>query len=85
MITIADVEAARTRTADYVRRTPVLLADPAWGGPVWFKAEFLQRCGVFKTRGAFNRQLAARERGELDPPLIGAPRSRYDTRLSRNV
>jgi threonine dehydratase len=67
VITIADVEAARTRTADYVRRTPVLLADPAWGGPVWFKAEFLQRCGVFKTRGAFNRQLAARERGELDP------------------
>ncbi|HLZ36717.1 MAG TPA: pyridoxal-phosphate dependent enzyme, partial [Mycobacteriales bacterium] len=25
--------------------------------------------GVFKTRGAFNRQLAARERGELDPSV----------------
>jgi threonine dehydratase len=36
---------------------------------VWFKAEFLQRCGVFKTRGAFNRQLAARERGDLDPDV----------------
>ena len=34
---------------------------------MWFKAEFLQRCGVFKTRGAFNRQLAAAKRGELDP------------------
>lgn len=67
MITIADVEAARVRTAGYVRRTPAVLADPDWGAPVWFKAEFLQRCGVFKTRGAFNRQLAARERGELDP------------------
>jgi len=67
VITIADVEAARARTAGYVRRTPVVLADPDWGAPVWFKAEFVQRCGVFKTRGAFNRQLAARERGELDP------------------
>ena len=33
----------------------------------WLKCEFLQYTGVFKTRGAFNRQLAALERGELDP------------------
>ncbi len=32
---------------------------------MWFKCEFLQHCGVFKTRGAFNRQLAALETGEL--------------------
>jgi threonine dehydratase len=32
---------------------------------VWLKCEFLQHCGVFKTRGAFNRQLAASESGEL--------------------
>jgi threonine dehydratase len=32
---------------------------------VWFKCEFLQHCGVFKTRGAFNRQLAALETGEI--------------------
>jgi threonine dehydratase len=32
---------------------------------VWFKCEFLQHCGVFKTRGAFNRQLAALETGEV--------------------
>lgn len=61
MITIADVEAARARTGAYVRRTPVLQAQP--GGNLWFKCEFL----LFKTRGAFNRQLTARERGELDP------------------
>jgi threonine dehydratase len=69
MITLADVEEARARTALYVRRTPVLRADPQPAGELWFKAEFLQRCGVFKTRGAFNRQLAARERGELDPDV----------------
>jgi threonine dehydratase len=34
--------------------------------PLWLKCEFLQHTGVFKTRGAFNRQLAARDRGELD-------------------
>lgn len=63
---LADVLQARERTEPYVRRTPMLDAGPFGGGQVWFKAEFLQRCGVFKTRGAFNRQLAARERGELD-------------------
>jgi threonine dehydratase len=61
VITVADVEAARTRTARHVRRTPMLQADHDLPGGVWFKAEFLQRCGVFKTRGAFNRQLAAAE------------------------
>jgi threonine dehydratase len=44
-----------------------LKADHVLPGRMWFKAEFLQRCGVFKTRGAFNRQLAAAKRGELDP------------------
>ena len=32
---------------------------------MWLKCEFLQHCGVFKTRGAFNRQIAASETGEL--------------------
>jgi threonine dehydratase len=69
MITVADVEAARARTTGHVRRTPMLQADYDPPGRMWFKAEFLQRCGVFKTRGAFNRQLAAMERGELDPQV----------------
>lgn len=30
------------------------------------KLEFLQHTGTFKARGAFNRMLAARARGELD-------------------
>jgi threonine dehydratase len=70
MITGDDVAAARERVAPFVRRTPVLRADdPDAAAAVWFKAEFLQRCGVFKTRGAFNRQLRAREDGGLDPRI----------------
>jgi threonine dehydratase len=38
---------------------------PADGDALWLKCEFLQHCGVFKTRGAFNRQLAALETGEV--------------------
>ena len=66
MITRDDVTAARERIAGHVRRTP-LLPPSVDEPPVWLKCEWLQHCGVFKTRGAFNRQLAAQERGELDP------------------
>ncbi|GAA0306440.1 serine/threonine dehydratase [Kineococcus aurantiacus] len=61
--TAADVHAAVTRTAGRVRRTPVLPVGPG----LWLKLEFLQHTGTFKARGAFNRQLLALERGELDP------------------
>ncbi|WP_432510144.1 threonine/serine dehydratase [Kineococcus sp. SYSU DK001] len=61
-ITAADITAAADRTAGRVRRTPVLRVGP----DLWLKLEFLQHTGTFKARGAFNRQLVARERGELD-------------------
>ncbi|WP_232375059.1 threonine/serine dehydratase [Mycolicibacterium mengxianglii] len=61
-----DVLEARRRITGYVRRTPLLGAEVA-GIRLWLKCEFMQHAGVFKTRGAFNRQLSARERGELDP------------------
>lgn len=64
MISRQDVLFARSRIAPYLRRTPLLAADQ-----VWFKCEFLQTTGVFKARGAFNRQLAAAEREELDPEV----------------
>lgn len=38
---------------------------PSGSDAVWLKCEFLQHCGVFKTRGAFNRQLAGLESGEI--------------------
>ncbi|MBB3677511.1 threonine/serine dehydratase [Modestobacter versicolor] len=65
MITRDDVLAAQHRTAGHVRRTPLLQV----GATSWVKAEFLQHTGSFKARGAFNRQLAAAERGELDPAV----------------
>jgi threonine dehydratase len=65
VITRDDVLAAQQRTAGHVRRTPLLQV----GAAAWFKCEFLQHTGSFKTRGAFNRQLAAAERGELDPAV----------------
>jgi len=49
-----------------VRRTPVIEADRgSFSGNVWLKCEFMQHTGTFKARGAFNRVLARRERGEL--------------------
>ncbi len=57
---------AGMRINGYVRRTPLLqVATPT--GALWLKCEFLQHTGVFKARGAFNRLVAARDRGELDP------------------
>jgi threonine dehydratase len=66
VITRDDVLAARRRINGYVRRTPLLRPETRTA-PLWLKCEFLQHTGVFKARGAFNRLLAARERGELDP------------------
>ena len=63
MISRDDVLAAQQRTAGRVRRTPLLQT----GDGSWVKCEFLQHTGSFKARGAFNRQLAAAERGDLDP------------------
>jgi threonine dehydratase len=65
VITRDDVLAARQRINGYVRHTPLLQAKTGTE-PLLLKCEFLQHTGVFKTRGAFNRLLAARDRGELD-------------------
>lgn len=70
LITAADVGTAQTRIQGHVRRTPLLRVHETLA----LKCEFLQHTGVFKTRGAFNRQLAAREQGELraDPGIVVA-------------
>ncbi len=70
MITRTDVADAADRIAGRVRRTPVLAVDPDVAGvPAWFKLEFLQHTGTFKARGAVNRLLTARDRGDLDPGI----------------
>src|SRR4051812_31660770 len=62
-VTRQDVQVAANRIDGRVRRTPLL--RPSDRDAVWFECEFLQHCGVFKTRGAFNRQLAGIESGEI--------------------
>jgi threonine dehydratase len=66
MITREDVDQAAGRTGGLIRRTPLMQADrDADGCQVWFKCEFMQHTGTFKARGALNRILASKERGEL--------------------
>ncbi len=67
-VTREDVSAAAERIRGHVRRTPLM--PPSEQDAVWVKCEHLQHCGVFKTRGAFNRQLAAVESGEIGPAGI---------------
>ena len=53
----ADVQAAATRIAPFVHRTPVMTSASldAWvGATVFLKCEHLQRIGAFKYRGATN-------------------------------
>jgi threonine dehydratase len=56
----ADIEAAHSRIAPHIRRTPAWTLPGALGhdGPVSLKLEFLQHAGSFKTRGAFNTLLS---------------------------
>jgi threonine dehydratase len=55
MIDDEEVRRAAARIAGHVRRTPVLQAGPA----LWFKLEYVQHAGSFKTRGMLNRIMAA--------------------------
>lgn len=69
---LSDVTEAARRIDGRVRRTPVMTAD-GFGTPVWFKYEFMQYTGSFKARGAVNRILALRDRGELtDAGIVAA-------------
>lgn len=60
-ISLADIAAAQKRIAHMVLRTPVI-EDPAGTGLI-LKAEYLQRTGSFKLRGAANRVIKAVEEG----------------------
>lgn len=60
VITLADIEAARSRIAGKVRETPMMHASPSRaalpGRPdLWLKLESLQISGSFKARGATNK------------------------------
>ncbi|MEU8658599.1 threonine/serine dehydratase [Actinoplanes philippinensis] len=53
MVDLADVRAAAKRIDGRIRRTPMFAAGP----DLWFKLEFMQHAGSFKTRGMMNRIL----------------------------
>lgn len=66
-LTLADVQAARQRLGDRVRRTPFTLSralTECAGAPVYLKWENQQHTGAFKIRGAYNKilQVPAEER-----------------------
>jgi threonine dehydratase len=57
-VSLADVQAARARTAPHLRRTPLArspLLSRRTGLDVWLKLENLQHTGSFKPRGALNK------------------------------
>jgi threonine dehydratase len=59
-ITLTDIQAARTRIAPYIRRTPSMLSETLsrhLGTNLYLKAEIQQKTGSFKVRGAFNKML----------------------------
>ncbi len=62
MLTIADIDRARSLISGQVRQTPVISVEGEMFGlaePVCLKLEMLQHAGSFKPRGAFNRILGA--------------------------
>jgi threonine dehydratase len=68
-VTLAEIEAARGRIREYVRRTPTieaeLLREPVLpGSRLYLKLECLQVTGSFKARGAISKLLS------LDPDTV---------------
>jgi threonine dehydratase len=55
VIDVEDVRAAAERIGGRIRRTPVLPASDS----TWFKLEYTQHAGSFKTRGMLNQILSA--------------------------
>jgi threonine dehydratase len=64
MITIDDIQQARTNIATHIHRTPLIPSrslSNLSGAEVYLKLENLQKTGSFKVRGAFNKLLAVAE------------------------
>ncbi len=86
MITLADVEAARTRLGDHIRHTPLMAADnasvPITDAALFLKLECLQATGSFKARGATNRLLAT-PRAELANGIVAASGGNHGLAVAR--
>jgi len=59
-VELPDIAAAHERISAYIRRTPTMATALAQapGARVFFKLEFTQHAGSFKSRGAFNNLLS---------------------------
>jgi threonine dehydratase len=89
VIEIDDIEAARARIADRVRRTPVmalgqLQSPPPVPGRVSLKLECLQVTGSFKARGAMNRLLGA-PRNEVTRGIVTASGGNHGLAVARTA
>ncbi|HEV3140181.1 MAG TPA: pyridoxal-phosphate dependent enzyme [Vicinamibacterales bacterium] len=84
-MTLADVFAARTRIAPYLRRTS--LVESAWlsdaaGAHVLLKLESQQLSNSFKSRGAFNAVLARLERSTPPAKIVTASAGNHGRALA---
>jgi threonine dehydratase len=89
MITIADIEVARERIANWVRRTPVtplvqLKSPPATEAQVTLKLESLQVTGSFKARGAMNCFLGGPSSG-LENGIVTASGGNHGLAVARTA
>jgi len=89
MIDVAEIEAAKARIENRVRRTPVLtlgqLKDPpSTRADVTLKLECLQVTGSFKARGAMNRLLGA-EGGVPEAGIVTASGGNHGLAVARTA
>lgn len=89
MITIIDIESARSRIVGRVRRTPVipltqLQSPPSDSSRVTLKLECLQVTGSFKARGAMNRLLGA-PAGEVERGIVTASGGNHGLAVARTA
>ena len=73
MVTLADIKAAHALVGPYLHRTPLLHSGSLsgiTGADVYIKAEYLQKTGSFKVRGAFNK-IARMGKGKVVAASMG--------------
>jgi threonine dehydratase len=73
LITLDDIQSARSRLGDAIHHTPLLestFLNRRMGRRFVFKAENLQKVGAFKARGALNTLLTLKEHGALPDQVV---------------
>lgn len=89
MIDLADIEAARGRITDHIRKTPTLAYTQLKDGgadtlSVTLKLELLQAAGSFKARGAMNRLLTLSE-GQRGRGIVTASGGNHGLAIARSA